>query len=99
MGEHKLDRQPSAGQPEEFQVNDQEIGKTFAIRDLTDEQLARYAANADAAAQSLIHQAMALVGQHVAAAKASAILHYEQDRRRRSITLATPGDISRLVRQ
>jgi hypothetical protein len=91
--------QPKGPEPEAFVVNDPEVGKTFIIRELADAQLERYAVNAEQGHAGMTRQAMALLGQAVEAAKAAAIFRYEQDRRRRTVTLATPSDIDLLRRQ
>jgi hypothetical protein len=100
MSEHRIPREINhSPPPEAFQINDPEIGKTFAVRELTDEQLQRFMDNAVGQQKALIQQSLALIGQATQAAAMASVLGYELDRRRRSITLATGADLSNLRRQ
>jgi hypothetical protein len=97
--EKTINNRPKDSNSETFVINDPEVAKTFVIRELTEAQLERYALNAEQSHVVLTRQAMNLLGQAVEAAKAAALFRYEQDRRRRTVTLATPSDVSALRRQ
>lgn len=102
MSEHRIPRDHfnnSGPTPEAFIVNDPEVGKTFAVREMTDQQLQRFMENAVQQQQALVQKALALIGQATQAAAMGSVLGYELDRRRRTITLATETDLANLRRQ
>jgi len=99
MSEHRIPRDHNGPPPEAFIVNDPEVGKTFAVRELTDAQLQRFMDNTVQQQKQLVQQAMMFIGQATQAAAMGSVLGYELDRRRRSITLATGADIANLRRQ
>lgn len=102
MSEHRIPRPDhfnNGPPPEAFVINDPEVGKTFAVRELTDAQLHRFMQNAIQQQQALVQQALGLIGQATQAAAMGSVLGYELDRRRRSITLATGADLTNLRRQ
>jgi hypothetical protein len=99
MSESRIPREPAAAPQESFQINDPVVGKTFSVRECTDEQLTRYAASAQENQKACIQQVLQLLGQAQQAGSMAYVLQYELDRRRRSITLATGADLSNLRRQ
>lgn len=88
MSEHHLPRQP-AYQPEKFQINDPVVGKTFVVRDLTDEQLQRFMKNATEQHQQIAQQLQIMINQCTLAASMAAVLSYEIDRRAKSLQIVT----------
>jgi hypothetical protein len=99
MSEHRIPRDHNGPPPEAFVINDPEVGKTFAVRELTDAQLQRFMDNAVNQQKMLVQQALAMIGQATQAAVMGSVLGYELDRRRRTITLATGADLANLRRQ
>lgn len=87
MSEHKLNREPPSGPRENFMIHEGDTGKSYPIRECTDEQLAKHFQIANQQHQKLIEQAIHCIGQGTNAAKAAAIIAYEIDRRQRSITI------------
>lgn len=85
MSESRLPRNPPPQPEEGFVVREVATGQSFAIRDLTDEQLAKHAGQANEAHQALTVQAMTLLGQATNAAKASAVLAFEIERRSKTL--------------
>jgi hypothetical protein len=81
---------------ESFSINDPEVGRHFAVRDMTEDQLRKYASQCAADHATLTRQAMECLGQATIASKMAAVLQYEMDRRQKSITIATPLEVSRL---
>ena len=100
MGEHKFPPREPPQEPEAWAINDAEVGKTFPIRDCTDEQLQRYFAIASQSHMNNGRQAIALIGASVEDAKRMGAIAFEIDRRKRSIAIATDlSQISGLRRQ
>jgi hypothetical protein len=90
MSEHKILRdQPSPASSEGFVINEPATGKSYPIREATDEQLSKHLAEANQAHMEFTRQAMLLIGQSVNAAKASAIMAYELERRQKTIQVVT----------
>lgn len=100
MGNHNIPRdRVMNGNPESFVINDPEIGKTFAVRELTDAQLQRFMENCMQQQKVIVQQILLLMGQASQAAAMGSVLGYEADRRQRSVTIATAADLSSLRRQ
>jgi hypothetical protein len=94
MGEHKL---PRAEPAEKFVITPN--GLPINVRDLSDFDLAAHVLQSKQMYDQLRSQALQLLSQAQATGQMSAVLEYEQDRRRKSITLATPLDLANLRRQ
>ena len=64
MSEHKIPRSLNNSTPSEaFQINDPEVGKTFAVRELTDAQILRFMQNTLATQQHMMNQAIAALAE------------------------------------
>jgi hypothetical protein len=96
MGESRLPRDPPSN-PDTFLIHEGATGKTFPIREASDEQLARHAADAITQHQQFVRESFRLIGEATNAAKAHAVIAYEIDRRKRTITLAGAGDLANLT--
>jgi hypothetical protein len=88
MSESKIPRIPRAdSSSEQFKVTEAATGKSFVIREMTDEQLARHLQEANTAHKQATVQAMAMFGQATTIAKASAAMQFEIERRAKSIQI------------
>lgn len=85
MSEHKIPRTLTDRNPETFTVQDPALSKSFAVRELTDEQLTAYIKNAGLSHQQVIQKSMQLLREGSDIASMIAVLKYEQDRRQRTI--------------
>jgi hypothetical protein len=90
MSESKIPREPlNHALQEAFVVHEAATGRSFPIRECTDEQLAKNLMDANEQHKQLMMQAMQMIGQALNAGKASAIIAYEIDRRQRTINVAS----------
>jgi hypothetical protein len=87
MNEHRIPRDRPDPTEEAFKIHELETGKSFPIRKATDEQLAKHLIAANQQHQQLTSQAMQMIGMAVNAAKASAVIAYEIERRSKTIVL------------
>lgn len=94
MSEHRLPRDLPPVDREGFQVHEVDTGKSFPIREATNEQLAKHLQNANEMHQNLVKQVMIILGQATNAAKASACISYEIDRRKRAGGLVLPPGLN-----
>jgi hypothetical protein len=85
MSESRLPRNPPPIPQEAFVIREVDTGKSFTIREATDEQLAKHLENANQMHQDLTRQAIQMIGQSVNVAKAAAVLSYEIERRSKQI--------------
>ena len=96
MSEHRIPRDQLRpdGPQERFIIHEVETGKSFAVREATDAQLAKHYESANQQHQQITLQVMQLLGQATNAAKASAVIAYEIDRRAR--TIAVVGNLNQI---
>lgn len=99
MGEHRIPRDLPAGDPEVFQVREEATNQIFPMRELTDEQLDSHIQDANQQAQNFMREALKLIGISQTAKSAASCMEYERDRRKRTIKIATPFDVSGLRKQ
>jgi hypothetical protein len=101
MSEHKIPRdRQAASNPEGFVIHELETRQSFPVREATDAQLAKHLIAANQQHEQFTHQAMQLIGMAVNAAKASAVIAYEIDRRARTIAVVgNLAGITGLVKQ
>jgi hypothetical protein len=93
MSEHHLPRNPPSTQ-EAFVAYETSTGKSFPIRECTDEQLEKHLQEARKQAAEIMQEALRLIGVSGNASKAAAIIAYEIDRRAR--TLSVVSDLSQV---
>ena len=100
MSESKIPRDQKPLNPEAFLAQDAALGKSFPIRECTDEQLSRYSIDAQTQAKQFMQQAMQFMGMSTNCSKAAACIDYEIDRRKRSVAIVTDlGQIHGLRKQ
>jgi hypothetical protein len=80
--------EPSFDTHERFQIHDGATKKTFAVRDATDDQLAAAFASCHAAWTEQMNACAQAVQRFGAMQGTLAIIEYEMDRRRRTLTIA-----------
>ena len=84
MSEHRLPRDPRALNPEVFQCHEAATGKSLPMREATDEQLAKFIADAEGQAAKFMTEALKLIGLSGNCGKAASCMQYELDRRKRT---------------
>jgi hypothetical protein len=94
MSEHRLPRDPQPQPQEAFVAHEAATGKSFAIRECTDAQLAAHLAEASTQHGVAVQQAIQAIRQSEALAKAVAVITYEIDRRSRTFSIV--GDLSQV---
>lgn len=75
-------------------MHETDTGRSFPIREATDEQLAKHLAAANQQHGQLVQKALKMIGEATNAAKAAACIAYEIDRRARTIAIVT--DLSQI---
>ena len=74
---------------EQFFFHDSGVGKTFAVREATDEQLARLRGNVEQQLQQMLSKLTELQNALLQCGGMASAVNYEMDRRMRSLTIAT----------
>ena len=85
MSEHRIPRDQIPPPEEVFIIREAATGKSFSVREATDEQLAHHLQDANQVHLQLTKAAMMKIGEAVNAAKVAAVLSYEIDRRSRTL--------------
>jgi hypothetical protein len=97
MSEHGKDRTPPPAAPEKFFINDAIVGKSFAVRDCTDEQLQRAFKEASQQHETAVKQLGSVLQVVQNSTSVCSMLAYEMDRRSRpAIKIADIADINRI---
>lgn len=78
---------------EVFLLHEPATGKSIAVRDAQDAQLLKAFTTSNQALTEISQQVGQLLEKLVNTAKINAVVQYEIDRRRRTITIATPLDL------
>jgi hypothetical protein len=100
MSEHKILRDQGPSNPEVFIVNEPDLGRTFPIREATDQQLAKHLQINQAAQAQTRNQVLVLLNQYTEITRGVAIIEYEIDRRARTLSIVRDlSEISTLRRQ